>query len=42
MFTAERVIHTRLKKRTMKCRHSKVESMYSAKKCDYKEKLFHV
>ena len=40
MFTAERVIHTRLKKSMTKCRHNKVESMYSEKKCDYKEKLF--
>ena len=40
MFTAERVIHTRLKKSTIKFHHNKVEGMHSEKTYDYNEKLF--
>ena len=41
MCTAEPVIHKQLKKKvTIKCRHNKVESMYSAKKCNYRKNFF--
>ena len=40
MHTAERVIHTRLKKRTSECGRNKIETIHSTGSCDYKENCF--
>ena len=40
VYTAERVIHTRLKQHMIECDRNKVETIHSTRTCDYKEICF--